>query len=97
MKTLCRTEASGYPLEMAHTLAELEAMTEEERRALVIPTEDIFRKYPAVTLSPFFSRLAHSGLEIYARRIQRIPRSGYLKERPHLHRQRYDALLRPSR
>ena len=69
MKTLCRTEASGYPLEMAHTLAELEAMTEEERRALVIPTEDIFRKYPAVTLSPFFSRLAHSGLEIYEKKI----------------------------
>ena len=32
-------------------------------------SEEIFKKYEAVTLSPFFSRLAHSGLEIYLSKI----------------------------
>ena len=69
MKTLERTEASGYTLAAAHTLDEIEAMSEGERAALVLPTEQIFEKYPTVTLSDFFSRLAHSGLEIYLSKI----------------------------
>ncbi len=70
MKKLTRLTASGYPLSAAHTLGELEEMTESERTALIIPTEDIFKKHPAVILSDFFSRLAHSGLEIYQAKIK---------------------------
>ena len=69
MSALCRTEASGYPISKTHTLAELEAMTDEERRACVLPVEDIFRALPSLTLPPFFARLAHAGLEIYEKKI----------------------------
>ncbi len=69
MKTLCRASASGFTLEDAHTLGQLEAMTESEREACVFPVEYIFRQLDEVRLSPFFSRLAHSGLEIYLKKI----------------------------
>lgn len=69
MKTLCRTEASGYVLSESRTLDEIEAMSEAERLTLVKPTENVFSKYPRVTLSDFFSRLAHSGQQIYLKKI----------------------------
>ena len=69
MSSLERVEASGFTLDDAHTLGEIEAMSEEERRSLVIPTEAAFRTWGSVTLSDFFSRLCHSGLEIYLEKI----------------------------
>ena len=69
MKTLTRTEASGFTLSVAHTLGEIEAMSDKERAALVLPVECVFRKYECVRLSPFFSRLAHAGQEIYQKKI----------------------------
>ena len=69
MKTLCRASASGFTLADAHTLSELENMTDEEREKCVFPVEYIFRDLSEVRLSPFFSHLAHSGLEIYLRKI----------------------------
>lgn len=69
MKTLQRASASGFSLADAHTLSELEAMTESEREACVFDVEYIFRKYEEVKLPEFFSRLAHSGLEIYLKKI----------------------------
>ena len=69
MKTLCRASASGFTLADAHTLTQLENMTEEERDACVFPVEYIFRDLPEVKLPPFFARLAHSGLEIYLKKI----------------------------
>ena len=69
MKTLCRAEASGFSLDDAHTLSEIEALSPEERWSLVVPVEKIFKKYDALNLSPFFSRLAKSGLEIYLKKI----------------------------
>ncbi len=65
MKSLIRTEASGFPLSAAHSLSELEAMTEEEREALIYPIEYIFREMRKITLPPFFARLARCGVEIY--------------------------------
>lgn len=69
MKTLCRTEASGYTLDEAHTLDELEAMSEDERRAQVLPVECVFASWQSVILSDFFSRLAHAGQQIYLKKI----------------------------
>ncbi len=69
MKTLCRASASGFTLADAHTLSELESMSEVEREECVFPVEHIFRDLPEVTLPPFFARLAHSGLEIYLKKI----------------------------
>lgn len=69
MKTLCRASASGFTLADAHTLSELENMTDVEREGCVFPVENIFRGLPEVKLPAFFARLAHSGLEIYLKKI----------------------------
>lgn len=69
MKTLCRTECAHFTLNEAHTLSEIEAMTEEEREALVIPVEKLFDTLKNLTLSPFFARLARCGVEIYTKKI----------------------------
>ena len=69
MKTLCRASASGFTLADAHTLTELENMSDEEREKCVFPVEYIFRGYDEVKLPVFFARLAHSGLEIYLKKI----------------------------
>jgi tRNA pseudouridine55 synthase len=69
MKTLCRASASGFTLADAHTLTELENMTETERERCVFPVEYIFRGYEEIKLAPFFAKLAHSGLEIYLKKI----------------------------
>lgn len=70
MKTLCRASASGFTLEDAHTLDRLENMSEAEREACVFPVEHVFRNLPEVRLPEFFARLAHSGLEIYLKKIK---------------------------
>lgn len=69
MSALLRTEASGFGLSEAYTIDELGAMDEDERTSVVIPTERIFARLGSVTLPDFFSRLAHSGLEIYLHKI----------------------------
>lgn len=69
MKTLCRMSAAGFTLDGAITLSELEALSEEERFSRILPTEIIFEKYRKVRLPEFFARLAHSGLEIYLKKI----------------------------
>ena len=69
MKTLCRTCASGFTLSEAHTLSELEAMSESDKASVIMPVERVFEKYPEIVLAPFFARLAHHGLEIYLRKI----------------------------
>lgn len=71
MKTLKRLSASGYTIDEAKTLSELEAMSDEERETFIYPVEDVFKKYEAVRLPDFFARLAHSGLEIYLHKIKK--------------------------
>ncbi len=68
MKTLTRTEASGFSLEEAHTVEELEMMSAEERDAIIYPTEYIFKDVRKITLDPFFARLARCGVEIYLKK-----------------------------
>ena len=80
MKTLCRASASGFTLEDAHTLTELENMTEAERKECIFPVEYIFRGLEAVTLPDFFARLAHSGLEIYLKKNKSRPARGHKGE-----------------
>jgi tRNA pseudouridine55 synthase len=69
MKTLTRTEAAGFTLSDAHTLDEIENMSEDERKMLVIPIERVFEKFDAVWLTAFYARLAHAGQEIYLKKI----------------------------
>ena len=69
MTSLRRLSAAGFGIELSHTLSEIEAMTEEEREALIIPTEEIFSDRKAISLPPFFARLARCGVEIYLKKI----------------------------
>ncbi len=69
MKALRRLSAAGYKISDAVTLDALENMTEEEREAQILPTENIFAELSRVTLIPHFARLARNGLEIYLHKI----------------------------
>ena len=69
MKALRRTYASGFSLDGAHTLEELEKLSPEELWGLVLPIESVFLRYDAVTLDAFFARLAMAGQEIYLKKI----------------------------
>lgn len=69
MKTLRRMSSGGFGADDAIPLDEFLGMSDESRKAALIPTEKIFERYKKVTLPDFFSRLAHSGLEIYLHKI----------------------------
>lgn len=69
MASLERGEACGFDLSMAHTVEEIEALTEEERLDLLISTERLFADLPTVRLSAFFEKLSRSGCEIYLKKI----------------------------
>ena len=61
-----RFDHSGKP---CVTVEEIEAMTEEERMDLLIPTERLFADLPTVRFSAFFEKLSRSGCEIYLKKI----------------------------
>ena len=69
MAALERGEACGFDLSMAHTVEELEQMTDEERESLLIHTEELFANLPKVRLSAFFEKLSRSGCEIYLKKL----------------------------
>lgn len=70
MASLERTRTGSFPITDAHTVAELEAMSESEREACLIPTERLFDSLPAVCLPEFFEKLSRSGCEIYQKKIR---------------------------
>ena len=69
MATLRRTALGGFDIKAAATLGCLKEMSESELEGRVLPTEELFSEYPSVTLSGFFRKLAHSGCEIYQKKI----------------------------
>ncbi len=69
MASLERTETGGFSIREAHTAAELEEMTPEERQALLIPTEALFQSLPSLRLPAFYEKLCRSGCEIYLKKI----------------------------
>lgn len=70
MSQLERTKSGGFKLENAYTIAQLENMTMEERIELIQPIEELFLEAPSVVLSDFYSKLCHSGCEIYQKKIK---------------------------
>ena len=70
MATLCRSAAGEFSLNDAHTIAELEEMTPEQRAELLCPVESLFSDIPAVKLPAFYERLSRSGCEIYQKKIR---------------------------
>ena len=80
MSALCRAEASHFTLAEAHTIEELEGLTEEQRESLLLPIETIFMKYPMVKLPAFFEKLARAGQEIYQKKIgENHPLGSYVR------------------
>ena len=69
MATLERTEACGFPIAKAYTVAQLEKMTDDERLSLLAPTESLFAELQAVRLPAFYEKLCRSGCEIYQKKI----------------------------
>ncbi len=69
MASLERGEACGFDLSISHTVEEIEAITDDERVSLLIPTERLFADLPVVRLSAFFEKLSRSGCEIYLKKL----------------------------
>ena len=69
MASLERTAAGEFSCDMAHSLEEIEALAEEERPSLLLPTVSLFSSLPELRLSPFFERLSRNGCEIYQKKI----------------------------
>lgn len=69
MDSLRRTRAGAFDLTVAHTIEELDSMSDADKRKLVLPAEGLFPDFPRVELGDFYSKLAHSGTEIYLRKI----------------------------
>ena len=69
MSSLVRTVCGNFGIEDAHRLSEIEAMSVEQRNALLKPVESLFEDCPSVTLGDFFGKLAACGCEIYQKKI----------------------------
>ena len=70
MATLERAEACGISLEECRTVDELEKMSEDERQAILLPTERLFDDLEAVKLPAFFEKLFRDGCPIYQKKIK---------------------------
>jgi len=70
MSELNRTQSGNFLLENAHTVAEIEQMTQEQRQELIMPIESLFLEAPEVVLPDFYARLCRSGCEIYQHKIK---------------------------
>ena len=65
MSHLQRTASGTFTINDAHTLTELESMSEKNRVGLLIPIETLFCDCPELYLTGFLAKLARSGAEIY--------------------------------
>lgn len=69
MSSLIRTACGSFGIEDAVTEAELEAMSMEERYALLRPVEELFDDCQRVDLPDFFARLGAHGCELYQKKL----------------------------
>lgn len=69
MSALRRTKSGNFTLNNSHTIEQIEKMSAEEREALIVPCEELFSDLDSVKLSDFYSKLCHSGCEIYQAKI----------------------------
>jgi len=69
MSALERIRSGSFTLEGAHTIEELEALTIEERAALVKPTEELFGDCPEICVNDFYAKLIRGGTELYQKKL----------------------------
>ena len=70
MAELDRREAGGFVIEKSVTIDELEAMSDNEREALLAPIETLFSDLPEVKIENFYEKLSRNGCEIYQKKIK---------------------------
>ncbi len=68
MSALCRTQNSGFTDRDCLKIEELERISSEERKKLLIDTEQLFSSNPKVYLNSFFAKLAKDGNCIYQKK-----------------------------
>lgn len=71
MCSLRRAGSGNFTLDRAYTLEQLEAMTEEERLACLLPTEALFSDLERLMLPAFYERLADNGQPIHLKKLYR--------------------------
>ncbi len=76
MATLERREAGGFGISESYSIAELENMSEDERLALLKPTESLFEELPKIVLPEFYEKLSRNGCEIYQKKIKTALKTG---------------------
>ena len=69
MTALRRTVSGCFSIADSFTLDMLEALDRDARLAALRPVEAAFADLPALTLAPFFAKLAHDGCEIYQKKV----------------------------
>ena len=69
MTALRRTVSGCFTIADSFTLDMLEALDMQARQAALRPVEAAFADLPALTLAPFFAKLAHDGCEIYQKKV----------------------------
>lgn len=70
MSSLERVKSGIFSLDDAHTIEEIDAMSEEERIALLKPVEGVFDDLPILKMPAFYQKLAKNGCEIYQKKIK---------------------------
>jgi tRNA pseudouridine55 synthase len=70
MAELERTEAGGFNISGSYSIEQIESMSEEERAAILIPTESLFESLKSVRLEEFYEKLSRNGCEIYQKKIK---------------------------
>ena len=68
MSSLCRTRNSGFTEKDCLKIEELEKIPYDERKKLLIDTEQLFSSIPKVSLNSFFAKLAKDGNCIYQKK-----------------------------
>lgn len=69
MSDLIRTACGSFGIEDTVTESQLEAMSLDERYALLRPVEELFDDCERVDLSDFFARLGAHGCELYQKKL----------------------------
>ena len=70
MFSLERVKSGIFSLDDAHTIEEIEAMSEEERLALLHPVEGVFDDLAVLKMPAFYEKLAKNGCEIYQKKLK---------------------------
>ncbi len=69
MSTLSRLSCGSFGIEDAVTLEQLSEMDESQRLSLLHPIDKLFSDCPEIHLNDFFAHLAHSGCELYQKKL----------------------------